>query len=565
MATTELNPEYVPSDPSSYSYPQPLELEKTRVALTPSTPNALLVEEDLQTSVVNALTLEGGALSESREDDRKDPSTGEHEADDSHSPPSPRERPERSPVTDGRDSDPRLDAPIDRPDPPTPLRHSVPKADEGLPPPAENGDQGVATMTSQLPEHRATPPPNRVGDPFSLSGLPTLQTFIPDDLFPDDLLVHDPDHIIIKRSRDKSESPSDLPVRYVRIFPNLKASREPFLRYPQLCPDLKAAHQRFMPPEPAFLNRSPTDPVRVAHLYLKADNRLGTGHHSSVFSAPLRLRLNPQSGEESTVRVAAKTAHGPCGTHKMLHLEAGVYDAFPRHFMDDQYVAGTLGSATAFQPDEVARPGFAPQADAATAASGGFSTGSAGDQRTVAARWIEPAVVPKFYGYYAAVASDGSVITPLHVRCLPDATCAVPWPTRILLVEECGRPIFPPVFTQEQKLRCLQLVERLHAAGFTQNSMHVRNILVQPGPLAAPPAARSYATPSFRIIDFGRGMVLSYLPPQLQWVFAMICKGEEWRATRVLELCRSSECARSEPLPVDTILYMLYEGLMSMH
>ena len=46
---------------------------------------------------------------------------------------------------------------------------------------------------------------------------------------------------------------------------------------------------------------------------------------------------------------------------------------------------------------------------------------------------------------------------------------------------------------------------RLHYEGFTQGSFYVRNIMVQPGPLTAPPEQRSKKTPSFRVIDFGRG------------------------------------------------------------
>ena len=38
-----------------------------------------------------------------------------------------------------------------------------------------------------------------------------------------------------------------------------------------------------------------------------------------------------------------------------------------------------------------------------------------------------------------------------------------------------------------------------------QGSFYVRNIMCQPGPLTLPPERRSYNTPSFRIIDFGRG------------------------------------------------------------
>lgn len=47
---------------------------------------------------------------------------------------------------------------------------------------------------------------------------------------------------------------------------------------------------------------------------------------------------------------------------------------------------------------------------------------------------------------------------------------------------------------------------RLHYAGFIQGSFYVRNILAQPGPLTVPPEQRSKKTPSFRVIDFGRGM-----------------------------------------------------------
>ena len=35
----------------------------------------------------------------------------------------------------------------------------------------------------------------------------------------------------------------------------------------------------------------------------------------------------------------------------------------------------------------------------------------------------------------------------------------------------------------------------------------MRNVLVQPGPLTDPPERRSLDTPSFRIVDFGRGEV----------------------------------------------------------
>ena len=53
---------------------------------------------------------------------------------------------------------------------------------------------------------------------------------------------------------------------------------------------------------------------------------------------------------------------------------------------------------------------------------------------------------------------------------------------------------------------CLALVERLHAAGYTNNSMYLRNMLVQPGPLSVPRSERTMERPSFRLIDFGRAV-----------------------------------------------------------
>ena len=50
------------------------------------------------------------------------------------------------------------------------------------------------------------------------------------------------------------------------------------------------------------------------------------------------------------------------------------------------------------------------------------------------------------------------------------------------------------------------MVRRLHRAGFSQGSFSPRNILVQPGPLHVSPAQRTMDQPSYRIIDFGRGV-----------------------------------------------------------
>ncbi|KAI1792714.1 hypothetical protein LXA43DRAFT_311467 [Ganoderma leucocontextum] len=373
-------------------------------------------------------------------------------------------------------------------------------------------------MASEQPTRPVTPPPEHVSDMFSLSSLATLRTFIPNDLLPDDLLVHDPDNIT-NLCLDRSQPQPDAPVRYVRIFPNLKASGR------------GGGSQ-----QSAFASRSPDHPVRTAHLYLKADNTLGAGSHSTVYSAPLRLRLNAESVEESTVRVAAKTACAECGAHWTLHQEAAIYNAFPRHLMDDQYPAGTIAKAASVKSDAAAQleTESGPQTDAAATASEVASTDVGEKRITVPLPKPRPAVVPKFYGYYAAVDADGSVVEHSHsfLFCGPDDVCSVRWPTRILLMEECGKPIVPEHYTIAQRANCLKLVKRLHAAGFVQNSMYVRNVLVQPGPLCAPPEERSDATPSFRIIDFGRGEVFSHLPPGCEAYRKgqASCKEEEWKA-----------------------------------
>jgi hypothetical protein len=45
----------------------------------------------------------------------------------------------------------------------------------------------------------------------------------------------------------------------------------------------------------------------------------------------------------------------------------------------------------------------------------------------------------------------------------------------------------------------------MHQQDVLQGSFAARNFLVQPGPLHLPPSSRSLDTPSFRIVDFGRG------------------------------------------------------------
>ena len=299
---------------------------------------------------------------------------------------------------------------------------------------------------------------------YSLTDLPKLDTFIPDDLLPDDLLVHDIDNLTGAHSPSTSSSSrgtSDMPVRYVRILPITKRPAEE-----------SAAKD-------AFSGRDPNAPPRSAHLYLKRSNRLGTGNHSFVWRAPLRLRLDPASQERSVVTVAAKTAHGECGAHFMLHKEARVYNALPRSYMEDVVPAppaaacekpeSSTGCASTVSADGASKDSTGalspPQAESDAHAANCLGpavpppapseTTAAAPAEQACARptKAEPAVVPKFYGYYAALSADGKVISHSHrdVGCAENDTCGVKWPTRILLVEECGQPISPYRHTPAQR------------------------------------------------------------------------------------------------------------------
>ncbi|OSD01006.1 hypothetical protein PYCCODRAFT_1370075, partial [Trametes coccinea BRFM310] len=239
---------------------------------------------------------------------------------------------------------------------------------------------------------------------------------------------------------------------------------------------------------------------RVAHLYLSSRNVLGSGNHSFVYRAPLEVRLDPSSPARSRVRVAVKTADPVCGAHGMLWQEARMYNTFPKEFMEDTV-------RTVEVPRDI--------------------------QRTE----VIPAVVPKFFGFYVPVLPNGEVFRESHERSCGrynDATCSVDWPTPILLVEECGNPIEPWYLEREQRYEIHNLWGRLHNLGFFHGSPYPRNMLVQPGPLSAPREQRSMDSPSFRIIDFGRGDTV-LLGCRKHWIDDWI-KEEKSRVKRELRL-----------------------------
>ncbi|CCM06631.1 uncharacterized protein FIBRA_08911 [Fibroporia radiculosa] len=204
------------------------------------------------------------------------------------------------------------------------------------------------------------------------------------------------------------------------------------------------------------LNMRSGDEARTAHLYLSANSRIGVGHHSFVYRAALTLP-HPLVAESSTgqVTVAAKLAMPRLSAREMLRNEADIYNKFPKHLMED------------WSGYNLIKP----------------------------VRYPVPvdAVVPKFFGYYIPESSESSASSPES------------GPSPILLLEECGTPIEARWLSLDEKTQCYTHILRLHMEDFVQNSIYVRNILMQPGPLYLPPSERTLARPVFRVIDFGRG------------------------------------------------------------
>ncbi|KAL7284758.1 hypothetical protein ACG7TL_002065 [Trametes sanguinea] len=453
---------------------------------------------------------------------------------------------------------------------------------------------------------------------YSLADVQPLDSFIPPSIHPDKLLVHDPTQLT-NTTGSQAAPPlrRDAPITYVRIFP------EP-------------TDSRFDKPADAAKNGG-----RTAHLYLSDSNHLGSGNHSTVYRAPLELRLDPSSPTRSRVSVAVKMANPVCHAHKMLWQETRMYNAFPEAFMEDTVRAvevpahdsgstkddeevqvpptsqsvDTSPAEVSSQAEETSQKAYqhadAPGGDASeelvrvphplrvqdnefddatpcdvaqvqTAASEASNPSEAlnaddgcasaaqdetaappesdtapgpAPSATVQRTEALPAVVPKFFGFYAPLLPNGTVCKTTHCE---QKGCyrVAPLPTPILLIEECGEPIRTKDWNREQRYelhkgpthtsltavlilcseKIYHLFERLHEDGFVQYSSFERNMLVQPGPLSVPREQRSMNSPSFRIIDFGRGEALS-LGCRESW-FSDWKSDEDYWAKRELRLLR---------------------------
>ncbi|KII95555.1 hypothetical protein PLICRDRAFT_170195 [Plicaturopsis crispa FD-325 SS-3] len=272
-------------------------------------------------------------------------------------------------------------------------------------------------------------------DPFCLDGVPKLEEFIPRQYFPDIIYVHDKNDVCVGSYSTKTTA-GLASKRYKRVFPKLET------HFP-----------------------SGDASSRVAHVYVSSANLMGSGHHSHVYSAAIRLP-HPLSARSPNklVTVALKTAMREREDRSMLENEAEIYNSMPSHLMEE-WCGLNLVSPIKY-PVPVG------------------------------------AVVPKFYGYYVPDFDE-----PTHDK---KGKVLRSWEksSPILLLEDCGKPISPKghKMTLDQKTECYSLFARLHYENISQQSVFTRNIVVQPGPLTRPPHERTMKHPSYRIIDFGRAI-----------------------------------------------------------
>lgn len=311
-----------------------------------------------------------------------------------------------------------------------------------------------------------------------------LETFIPPDLFPDVLLVHDLDNITSRRPananfyENRGKCKTDVPVRYVRVRPKPAAS----------IPSGSGPWSKTKPERKnAEADGPPHAPLRIAHLYLSAVNKIESGNHSVVYRAALRLRLdsNPYARADHeegdapgwrTVSVAAKTAVGQCGAHQMLRTESHAYSSFSCELMADTIKVAKGGRPKAESEDaDVAYK--AEDADEHKGESESEDGNSLADEvsqsTTEGVGQYLPAVVPKFFGYYSAVDEDEHPIAWCHLECGEDDKCHVNWPTH-LLIEECGTTL------NSHELPCLQRYARRSGRAHSRTARtraHIRFLL----------------------------------------------------------------------------------------
>ncbi|KAG7442756.1 uncharacterized protein BT62DRAFT_1010089 [Guyanagaster necrorhizus] len=366
-----------------------------------------------------------------------------------------------------------------------------------------------------------TPAERQAMESFMTTNYETVQKLeerIPEEYFPDILLVNDPSGFTISDNPFLSRPSRTLPVRYKRVWPKLKRDGEPATLFNNdlHCPS--AFHWTLTQTE----RYAASECRRIATLDLSGAPLLGKGSHSAVRKAGIRLPvpLTTQTGDQH-VSVAVKLSFSLSEDRDFLENEGRIYDAFPDHLQESYCGYNLVASMDHPVPVGACVPRFfgyyVPVQEEEEAKHRRETLKSIKKEverrrerevkREAKKIGVDEAVESTdAYGKLAEEEEDDysgednddnfSDYPPLPVEEIYSP---------ILLVEECGTPIEPEQFSEDERSECFSLVLRLHHAGFVQNSLYPRNILRQPGPLTVRPSERSLKTPSFRIIDFGRG------------------------------------------------------------
>jgi hypothetical protein len=342
-----------------------------------------------------------------------------------------------SPAGDGAGSKADSDAPADPPSDPSTASVSDVSDSSGLPAAktdAEHEDANAhpadAGKASTDDSCNGTAPESKDAqyeedkvhhDPTIFLSIPKLEEFIPEQHFPDVLLVHDK-YDLVEGRHVKMRSSADAtaaPMRYKRVFPVL----------PKAPATDDAAEEA-----PSAPHTAAAAAEKVAHLELTPGALLGSGHHSYVYRAALTLpppltaaRSRSRTGQ---VHVAAKLAMPHAEARRLLKNEARVYARMPRHLQEAWSGFGIISNVLEYP----------------------FPLGPA---------------APKFYGWYepedvpeerekkrseperedeaksASGKEDVEEQAPKPVRQHK--------PSGILLLEECGEPIEPGTFTFNDK------------------------------------------------------------------------------------------------------------------
>ncbi|KAG7442752.1 uncharacterized protein BT62DRAFT_1010084 [Guyanagaster necrorhizus] len=365
-----------------------------------------------------------------------------------------------------------------------------------------------------------TPAERQAMESFMTTDYETVQKLeerIPEEYFPDILLVNDPSGFTMSDVPFLSRPSRMLPVRYKRVWPKLKRDGEPATLFNN---DLHC---------PSAFHWTPTQTERyaasecrrIATLDLSGAPLLGKGGHSAVRKAGIRLPvpLTTQTGDPH-VSVAAKLAFSLSEDRELLENEGRIYDTFPDHLQESYCGYNLVASMDHPVPVGACVPkffGYYVPVQEEEEASRRQEALNRIKKEVERRREREAKREAKKIGVDEAVEStdaDGKSAEEeddysgeddednfYEHSPLQDEEIRSP----ILLLEECGTPIEPEEFSEDERSECFSLVLRLHHADFVHNSLYPRNILRQPGPLTVRPSERSLKTPSFRIIDFGRG------------------------------------------------------------